>query len=187
MATGRHLRVIGLTLIATVALSARPAGQSVPAAASESRLKAAFVSKFPQFVEWPPEALDGRTTVDICVVTPDPYGADLDALVSGQSLNGRLLAVRRVGRDGALDHCHVLVFSSAPTADLKPLLARVARLPILTVGDDRRFVDEGGMIGLRMVGGRVRFDVNVTAARRAGLRLSSQLLQLAMSVRGNGQ
>jgi hypothetical protein len=57
----------------------------------------------------------------------------------------------------------------------------------LTVGDERGFVDEGGMIALRVVDGRVRFDVNVTAARRAGLRLSSQLLQLAMSVRGGGQ
>lgn len=185
--TGRHLRVIGISLVMTVALSGRPAAQGVPAVTSETRLKAAFVSKFPQFVEWPSEALESRRTVDICVATPDAYGVDLDQLVAGQSLNGRSLIVRRIARDAAVDGCQVLVFPSTPADQLKPALARIARLPILTVGDDRHFVDEGGMIGLRMVDGRVRFDVNITAARRAGLRLSSQLLQLAMSVRGSGQ
>jgi hypothetical protein len=184
--TGWHLRVIGISLVA-IALSARPAAQDVPGGSSETRLKAAFVSKFPQFVEWPPEALDGHATVDICVATPDPYGADLDALVAGQSLNGRALIVRRVNRDGPMTGCQVLVLPSVPTAELRPMLARIARLPVLTVGDEHGFVDEGGMIALRIVDGRVRFDVNVTAARRAGLRLSSQLLQLAMSVRGSGQ
>jgi hypothetical protein len=57
-------------------------------------------------------------------------------------------------------------------------------LPILTVGDDSRFLDEGGDIQLKIVAGRVRFEVNAAAASRVGLKISSQLLQLALAVRG---
>jgi hypothetical protein len=40
-------------------------------------------------------------------------------------------------------------------------------------------------VRLRLVDGRMRFDINATAAGQAGLRISSQLLQLALSVRGS--
>jgi hypothetical protein len=39
-------------------------------------------------------------------------------------------------------------------------------------------------VALHLINGRVRFDINVEAANQVGVRLSSQLLQLALSVRG---
>ena len=55
---------------------------------------------------------------------------------------------------------------------------------VLTIGESPDFLREGGIINLLLVGRRVRFEVNPDAAARAGLRLSSQLLQLAVAVRG---
>jgi hypothetical protein len=53
----------------------------------------------------------------------------------------------------------------------------------LTVSDRADFIDEGGVIGLTAAGGRYTFDVNLAAARSAELKLSSQLLKLARSVK----
>jgi hypothetical protein len=61
---------------------------------------------------------------------------------------------------------------------------RAAALPILTVGDYGTFLDEGGIVKLLIIDGRVRFEVDLATAGRVGLRLSSQLLQLALNVRG---
>jgi hypothetical protein len=55
---------------------------------------------------------------------------------------------------------------------------------VLTVSDDAQFLEAGGMIQLREVRGRIRFEINLAGAEKAGLRMSSQLLQLALSVRG---
>jgi hypothetical protein len=55
---------------------------------------------------------------------------------------------------------------------------------VLTVSDDQKFLDQGGIVRLRQVDGRLRFDIDAGAARRAGLRISSQMLQLAATVRG---
>jgi hypothetical protein len=150
----------------------------------ERKLKAAFVSKFPQFVEWPQTATTAPGRIDVCVTLPDPFGPDLDALVSGQSFGGRRLVARRVGSDADLDGCAVLYLGVRPGRRAHPLLRRAATLPILTVGDDPDFLDDGGIVRLRVVDGRVRFDINAVAARKVGLRISSQLLQLAASVRG---
>jgi hypothetical protein len=63
-------------------------------------------------------------------------------------------------------------------------LVSAQQTPVLTIGESTTFLDEGGLINLRLVDGRVRFDVNVDAANRVGVRFSSQLLRLALSVRG---
>jgi hypothetical protein len=151
----------------------------------ESRLKAAFIAKFPQFVEWPAAAFDGRTTLDVCVAAPDPFGPDLFELVAEETLNGRPIVARRIDRDLEIDGCQVLFLPDRSGSFGARLLERAASLPILTVGDDPRFLDQGGIVAFRLVGGRVRFEVNLAAAQRVGLRVSSQLLSLAISVRSH--
>ena len=61
-----------------------------------------------------------------------------------------------------------------------PTLANFAT--VLTISDQAGFVQAGGMIGLRVEDNRVRFDVNLLAAQRAGLTMSSQMLKLAGQV-----
>jgi len=179
--TSRLLRAIGVG--AVLAVAPRPAlAQPAPI---EDRLKAAFVSKFAQFVEWPPAALNGRPALDLCVAGPAQISSDLRDLVQGETLNGRAFTVRRVEREQDVDGCHVL-FLSGRGEPSRAALQRAEQLPILTVSDDPGFLDAGGIVRLRLVGGRVRFDVNAAAAQRSGLRISSQLLQLAETVRGGG-
>jgi len=78
--------------------------------------------------------------------------------------------------------CHVL-FVGARSDVATPVLRAAAGRPILTVGEGDRFLESGGIILMKIVDGRVRFDVNATSAARNGLRISSQLLSLALTVR----
>ena len=66
-------------------------------------------------------------------------------------------------------------------------LAVLHHAPVVTVSNDVDFLQQGGMIQFAMIGGAVRFSVNLDAARRAGVTLSSQLLKVALSVKGNAQ
>ena len=167
-------------LLAALVTNPLTAAQRV---SDEFRLKAAFLFRFPEFVEWPSHALERRPTIDLCVLTPSPFGPVLEQLVAGESIAGRQLTVREVDAE-SIATCHLLYVPGA-YARRKSLLKRVATSPILTVSDAPRFLDEGGIVQLRLVESRVRFAVSTAAARRAGLRLSAQLLQLAMDVREN--
>jgi YfiR/HmsC-like len=168
-----------LALVST-APAARPAAQGQ----SEYRLKAAFVYQFPHFVDWPSEAWKGTRRVEICVLKPDPFGADLQQLVDGESLSGRPLEVRAVDPGEPIDTCHVLFVTMRADGAGAALLKQAASRPILTVGDSPRFLEEGGIILLKLVHNRVRFEISIPAAKRAGLRISTQLLSLAQAVRG---
>ena len=168
----------------TIAMAVCAPVQLRPQSLTQRRLEAAVVSKFPQFVEWPSVALSGRQTLDLCVAAADPVGPDLDALVANERIDGRNLAVRRIQREADVASCHVLFLSATAGPARSALLQRAAALPVLTIGDEDRFLDTGGIIRLRLVDDRIRFDVNAAAAQRVGLRISSQLLQLALTVRG---
>jgi hypothetical protein len=150
--------------------------------ADEYWLKAAFVYRFPQFVQWPRAAVEDARTLDVCVLRPNPFGDSLDRLVSGESLNGRPLRVRVLANPGRLDGCHVLFAGSGSRA--AAALAAVKGRPVLTVGEADRFLEDGGIVLLKIVSRRVRFEVHAANARRAGLRIDAQLLNLASAVHG---
>jgi len=154
------------------------AGQRV---SNELQLKAAQLYRFPEFVEWPARVLDGRPTIDVCVLTPNPFGRVLEQLTEGEVVSGRPLAIRYVDAS-AVGTCHVLYVPVRVPARRR-LLQRIATAPILTVGDSPSFLDEGGMVQLTVVQNRVRFEISAVAAGRAGVKLSAQLLRLAYNVR----
>ena len=166
-----------------ISLQVGAAAQGVP---NEYRLKAAFLHRFSQFVEWPASAWDGTGDVRICVLDPNPFGAELEELVRGERLNGRPISVRGISGPATVSGCHLL-FVGANAPAMAEVLKAARTSAVLTVGEGERFLDAGGIIAFRVVERRVRFDVSAAAARRAGLRISSQLLGLALNVRGDSR
>jgi hypothetical protein len=147
---------------------------------------AAFVHRFPQFVDWPDAAFGDSREMELCVDASEQFVQTLQRLVNDTDVGGRSLVVRAVGNPDAASGCHVLFVSSF--ADRLPgYLSATAGQPILTVSDSPTFLDEGGMIELRVIDRRIRFAVDVRAASDVGLRVSSQLLDLAIEVRGDLQ
>jgi hypothetical protein len=150
---------------------------------AEYRLKAAFLHRFPEFVTWPSAAFEGRPRFELCVANPTPFGTALSELTAGDVLNGRAFAVREVDLSEPLESCHVLFIGGPMDGEVRAYLQRVQAVSVLTVGESSSFLEQGGIINLRVADGRVGFEVNLTSARRASLQVSSQMLRLALRVR----
>lgn len=148
--------------------------------ASEYQVKAVFLFNFAQFVDWPPEAFaDSLAPLVIGVVGDDPFGPLLEATVRGETVHARSLEIRRYRRTDDLSTCHVLFISRSETARLAGILAALQGQPILTVSDDEDFARRGGVVGFVTESGKIRFRINLEAARAARLTISSKLLRLA--------
>lgn len=97
-------------------------------------------------------------------------------------MSGRPVEVRRLRRASEARECNVL-FVAGPARATQEALAQLRGSSTLTVGDSPEFAHEGGVIRLYLVDDRVRFEINVDAAERAHLTISSKLLVLAHVVR----
>ena len=147
----------------------------------EYDVKAAFLLNFTRFIEWPASAFaDATTPFRICILGRDPFGHTLDEIVEGEAVNRHRLEVRRLTEIPAIQTCQIVFFGTAEK-ELLPSVGGPGR-GILTVGDGENFVRAGGMIAFVIDHQRVRFDINLTVAEGAGLKLSSKLLNVARSV-----
>lgn len=162
-------------------LTLLPKLQALEPQPTEDQVKAAFLLNFTKFVEWPAtEAATAASPFAICILGEDPFGPVLDQLVEGETINGRKIVVRR-SRAETPESCAIL-YVSKQEKDIPGTLA-AARPGVLTVGEGDGFLKDGGMIAFILTDRRVRFDIDQTAAQKAGLKLSSRLLSVARSVR----
>jgi hypothetical protein len=177
----RWLRVASIALAATFIAAPAFAGGDGTDVASNVAVKAAFIYNFAKFAEWP--ALPSGAPLVVCVVGDDGIADALVETVRGQNIGGHALEVRRAKDSPMWRACHLLFIADAETRRSAGALGEIKTLPVLTVSDGPGFSQTTGIIELYVEGGRMRFAINVDAADRSGLHLSSRLLGLAKVVR----
>jgi len=146
----------------------------------EAVVKAAFVRRFAEFVQWPATVVPARSAVVLCLSPSHPFGLLVHQVAKGAESGGRPVTIRELHKGDRPDGCHALYVAPAD----HDLLPRVRDLPVLTIGDEIDFCLIGGVINLQVIDGRVRFEISLSQARRANLKIDSQLLRLATHLHG---
>jgi hypothetical protein len=179
---GWRLGIAGIAMAAPFAAASGIAAANGTDPVSAVAVKAAFLYNFAKFVEWP--ALRDGAPIVVCIAGDDEIAAALVGMVRGQNISGRVLEVLRSPDSGTWPDCQLLFIADADVRRAAGGLRGVVTQPVLTVSDGRGFSDTGGgIIELFLDGERMRFAINVDAAERSGLRLSSRLLALAKVIR----
>jgi hypothetical protein len=150
---------------------------------SEYLIKAGFIFNFAKFVEWPSNAFaQPDSPIVIGILGTDPFGTIIDKIVQDKKIGTRGFVVKRLkwGTElKELRECKILFIGASERAHMDELVQMLRGLPILTVGETPGFAERGGVIRFVLEDNRVRFEVNVVAARQADLTISSRLLTLA--------
>ena len=155
--------------------------QSEAVPPTEQEVKAAYLYNFAKYVEWPTSASPEPQWV-IGVLGDADFGDVLEKTLSGKSVRERPFVARRLQDPQEAAHVHILFIGAAEAPRLPAILKSLEASRALTVSDIDGFAEKGGMIGFRIDGKKVRFDISPQTATRAGLRISSQLLALARVV-----
>ncbi len=153
-------------------------------AVPEYLVKAAMLYHFARFTKWPKDVFtDSDTPFRICVLGQDPFGSDLDSLVSHQ-IRGRDIVTTRLRSVRHAKECHLLFIAKSEEKRLQPILKVLAERSILTIADMDRFARLGGIIHLKIDNETIRFEINIAFAQQVGLTFSSDMLMLASIITG---
>lgn len=163
-------------LISLFCIAVRPAFGDI--VSKEYQIKAAFLYKFLNFVEW--EAPQ-RGKV-ICVYGTNPFGDSLTQLIKEHDGSYDSTQFRHVTRPQDFHTCSILFISNSEKEERSQILAAAKTLPVMTVSDINQFAQEGGVIEFILQESRIRFVINQAQAKRSGIKISSHLLALAKNV-----
>ncbi len=177
---GRSPWILGLGLLLLSAFRAPHSNET-----TEHELKAALLFKFVKYVEWPAERFqDERAPIVIGVFGRDPFGTALDEILAGKKHGERSFEILRTRDTGDLGKCHMLFVPLREAGGVERISRAVEDKSVLLVGECEGFASRGGIINFYIEEEKhVRFEINLEAARREGLKISANLLKLARIVK----
>jgi hypothetical protein len=180
---GRRIRMSVAALAAAVLL-VPPTISAQPPRADAEGVKAAFLYNFTKFVEWPSSAFAAASSpFVVCAYADERFRRKLEEILQGEQVRGRPITVAALTGEDARG-CHLLYFSKDESARQARILPGLRQAPVLSVGEGRPFLEQGGLIAFVLENDRVRFALSKRGADAAGLTISSQLLRVARQFDG---
>lgn len=152
--------------------------------ADEYAIKATYMARFAEFIEWPEEADKDRLAraFVLSVIGDAPFRDILERTYAALKIRNKNVEIRYVSSIEESEGSQILFVSRSEKAKLKQILAFTRGKPILTVSDTKTFSGKGVIINFYTEGKKVRFEINRSAAEETGLRISSLLLSYARIV-----
>lgn len=167
-----------LLFAAALLALAGPAGAAE--AGSLPNVKAAFAYNFVKLTAWPDGRFAGPSApLNVCVVKGDPMEEALRASLAGKPVGARAVAVLAVSVDENFSVCHALYLGSPLAPRYSALMSRAVAKGVLVIDEGDKFTWPDGMIRLYAEQARMRFELNLEAVERAGLKVDPRLIRLA--------
>jgi hypothetical protein len=175
---------ISLLMLAAALFDAGP-GHCADASFTEYHVKALFLYNFAKYVDWPAQTFSTTNApITIGVLGQNNFGDDLKSAVAGKTINGRKIIILQIENESDCGKCQILFISNSEDERVADILSKIKTLPILTVGESDPFFQQGGIIHFALKDGKVRLEINLAAARSAKVQISSKLLSVADTLKG---
>lgn len=150
---------------------------------SPERVKAVYLYKFLNYVDWPASAFEAADSPYVIgVMGADDVADELDKLSAASTINHRAMKVKRLQAGDAVSGVHVLFIGRAERRRQSQVIKQLQSQPVLLVTETEGALNQGSMINFRIVDERVRFEVAVDPVEKAGLKLNTRLLSVAITV-----
>jgi hypothetical protein len=146
----------------------------------ETNLKAAFLYNFTKYIDWQMGPDDSDFIIG--VIGSSPVEPVLEEIARTGTVDGRRIKIRHVDRLEQVGGCQLLYISRKRHLGLPEVLSKVGRGEI-AVAEESGAANSGAGFNFILSGDKLKFEANIRALSSSGLKISSQLLKLAIVVK----
>lgn len=152
-----------------------------PAQIGETRLKSIWLEKFSKFIEWP--TTDSLDYFTIAILGDGDINQYLQEIYKNRTIKNKPVRIKVIDKIDNLESCNILFVNAEQAKDLDKVLDKVRSKPILTIGDTQGFAKKGVIINFYLEQNKVRFELNISAAKSSGLDVDFRLLEAAKIIK----
>jgi hypothetical protein len=174
---------VGVTFLFFGSLGSTAAQARAADSYREDAVKAAYLCRFVSYVGWPAE-VSRRKPFTIAVLDAPGVARELQRLLPGHPINGRIAQVREIDRVQEADTAQVLYIGAGHAESMTASNPQIVSEPILAVTDEAGGLQSGSVLNFLTLDHHVRFEISLLAAERVHLKISSELLSIAVRVQG---
>lgn len=148
----------------------------------EPEIKAKLVALQRRLWTWPSAATPAAgAPFKIGILGNDPFQLGQINYLDQRLAAEKNVLVLRLANVNAYEPCHILVVSQAE--DLQPALERTQGESVLIIAQSPGLAKQGAVMNLPVVQNRVKMEINLGAAKKAGLTPNPGLLRSAEIIR----
>ena len=184
-----HKHIIVFIIVLTVsALISHTDAKSHAERRKEIELKAAYIYNFIKFTDWPKDTFKDEKEPLIIGVFDEDQQENLSKVLREKSKNNHPIQVLHLKKQDIqskenVQRCQILFFPKTfKNSDEQSVFKHIQNHPVLTIGERNKFLEAGGMINFVLEKKKIRFEINLIAVEKAGLKIRAKLLKLAKRV-----
>jgi len=151
-----------------------------PSQEQEYILKAAFLYRFSDYIEW--TNIDNAETFNIAILGESGISAPLVEISRDKRIKNKRIVVKQYGNADEAGSCQIIFISRDYRLPVEQVFRKVDYRPVLVITEQRSDFDKGGQMNFIIEDNKLKFEVNLATVNRSGLKISSQLLQHASKI-----
>lgn len=152
----------------------------------EYNLKAAFLYRFLDYVEWSHNTQGNNNIagpMKVAILGKSEMYAPLMEISRDKRTGPRTLNIRQISSVTEIGASDVVFVSRNYKFGIDAVTSRLRNSPALIISERKGDVDKGSHINFLISDNKLKFEVNLKAAASSGIKIRSQLLQHATVIK----
>jgi hypothetical protein len=147
---------------------------------TNAKYKAMFIYNFTKYFEWPQSYKEGNFVIG--VLGNSSLLAELNTMASSKKAGNQSIEIKTFSNVGAITNCHMLIVAPEVTTPLSEIISKIKKNSTLLITEKQGFAKQGAAINFVVQNNKPAFELNKTNAEKQDLKVSTNLLSLAILV-----
>ena len=143
-------------------------------------IHSAMLFNFMKYIQWPNES-DGGDFV-LGVLGEDDVFNTMKSRYDGKPKGSKKYVVKKLSSAADASSCNVVYIGKYKSKEFEDVKNAVAGKSVLTITDSNNLGQKGSCINFKVIGGKLKFEINNNSVTEANLKVSSQLASMAIMI-----
>lgn len=153
---------------------------SSKAQTTDYRFHSVFIYNFTKYIQWPESYQSGDFIIG--VLGNSPISTELEKLAANKTVGKQKIVIQRFKSINEVGTCHILFVPGPGSNNFDSVKEKLKGKSTLVITEKSGLAQKGSGINFILLENKWKFELNESATQSAGLKVSRELSQMAISV-----